>query len=122
MMKTAECSIEVKTNAGKIIQAFTDEKMLKNWWGVEKTFIELKPGGVYCIAWFVSVDGIKYISTGIIREYDTKSKLHVGDYMYLSPERPFLGPLNLMVGATETRNGGLLQLQQGPYPEGRGED
>jgi len=120
-MKIVDCKIEIKTTPENIIQAFTNEEMLKGWWDVEKSFIELKPGGIYTLAWFVSENGIKYISTGVIKEYIPGKKLHIGDYMYLSTERPFLGPLNLIVEASASDNGATLHLQQGPYPEHRGE-
>jgi uncharacterized protein YndB with AHSA1/START domain len=116
-MKFVDCAIEINTSPEKIIQSFTHEQMLKGWWGVEKTFIDLKPGGIYTLAWFVSENGIKYISTGVIKEYIPGVKLHVGDYMYLSTERPFLGPLNLIVEASPTASGAILHLQQGTYPE-----
>jgi hypothetical protein len=41
--------------------------------------------------------------------------------MYLSAERPFLGPLNLIVEAEQSGNGSILHLQQGYYPQGKGE-
>lgn len=120
-MKTVDCNIEINIAPEKIIQAFTDAAILKGWWGVEKSLIELKPGGIYTLAWFVSENGMKYISTGVIKQYNPGVKLHVGDYMYLSAERPFLGPLNLIVEATATNNGTVLHLQQGPYIENGGE-
>lgn len=121
-MKVVDCRIEINASHEKIIQAFTNEQMLKSWWGVEKSFIELKPGGIYTLAWFVSENGVRYISTGVIKEYIPGKKLHAGDYMYLSTERPFLGPLNLIVEVSATANGSVLHLQQGPYPENKGED
>lgn len=120
-MKFVDCRVEIKTFPEKIIQAFTNTDMLKGWWGVEKSFIELKPGGIYILAWFVSENGMKYISTGVIKEYIPGKKLHIGDYMYLSTERPFLGPLNLIIEASSADNEATLHLQQGPYSEGGGE-
>lgn len=120
-MRTVDCYIEINTTTEKIIRAFTDPAMLKGWWDVEKTFIELKNGGVYTLAWGISGQGIKYISTGVIKEYVAGKKLHIGDYMYLGAERPFLGPLNLIVEAEQSGNCSILHLQQGPYPEGKGE-
>lgn len=116
-MKFVDCRIEIKAAPDKIFQAFTDPAMLKGWWGIEKSFIELQPGGIYTLAWFVSENGIKYISTGVIKEYSPGKKLHIGDYMYLSTERPFLGPLNLIIETKAAGNGAILHLQQGPYIE-----
>lgn len=48
-MKTVECKIEIKTTPETIIRAFTDTEMLKGWRSVEKSFIELKPGGIYTL-------------------------------------------------------------------------
>ncbi|MGQ0738349.1 MAG: SRPBCC family protein [Bacteroidota bacterium] len=121
-MRTVDCRIEINSAPETIIQAFTGAEMLKGWWGVEKSLIELKQAGIYTTAWFVSENGLKYISTGVIKEFIDGKKLHVDDYMYLSPERPFLGPLNLIVEASAAPKGSLLRLQQGPYPVGRGED
>lgn len=120
-MRTVDCTIEISTSPEKIIEAFTNELMLKNWRGVEKSSIELKSEGIYTLAWFVSEHGMKYISTGVIKEYIPGKKLHVGDYMYLSTERQFLGPLNLIVEVSAAANGSALHLHQGPYPHNKGE-
>lgn len=121
-MNSVNCHIQIETSPERIIQAFTDADILKDWWGVEKCFIEIKTSGIYTLAWFVTDSGMKYISTGVIKEYIPGKKLHVGDYMYLSGERPFLGPVSLIIEALPADNGSLLHLQQGPYAEGRGED
>jgi len=120
-MRAVICDIEIETHPGKIIRAFTDAEMLRGWWGVEKSTIDLKPGGIYTLAWGISENGIKYISTGIIKYHDKESVLHISDYMYLSAERPFLGPLSLIIEAAATEKGASLHLQQGPYPENMGE-
>jgi uncharacterized protein YndB with AHSA1/START domain len=120
-MRTVDCHIEINSTTEKIIQAFIEPAMLKGWWGVEKTMIELKNGGIYTLAWGISEQGMKYISTGVIKQYVAGKKLHIGDYMYLSAERPFLGPLNLIVEAEQSGNGSILHLQQGYYPQGKGE-
>lgn len=102
--------------------AFTDSGMLKRWWGVERSFIELKPGGIYTLAWGISENGIRYVSTGVICNYEPGLLLHIGDYMYLSPERPFMGPLGLKLETAPLQGGALLKLEQGPYPDGMGTD
>lgn len=58
----------------------------------------------------------------MIKEYVPGHKLHIGDYMYLSAERPFIGPVNLIIEASSAASGSLFKLTQGPYPEGKGED
>ncbi len=95
--------------------------MLHDWWGVEQCLIELKVGGLYTLLWGMSPQGIRYVSTGIIKRYEPSSLLEIGDYLYLNPERPPLGPLELKVSAEPMPEGCLLTISQGPYPQGRGE-
>ncbi len=116
-MRTVSCNIEITVSPEKVIRAFTNSHTLKGWWGVEQSFIELKPGGIYTIAWGISENGIRFVSTGVIKQYEPGSFLHIGDYMYLNPERPFLGPLELLIDVSPVPAGSLLKLEQGPYPE-----
>ena len=120
-MRNVSCNIEIAVLPEKVIRAFTDSQMLKGWWGVDQSFIELKPGGIYTLAWGISENGIRYVSTGVIKQYEPGGFLNIGDYMYLNPERPFLGPLELLIDASPVPEGSLLKLEQGPYPEERGE-
>lgn len=121
-MRTVECAMEISVAPQKIISAFTDLEMLKGWWSVEKCFIELKPGGIYTLAWGISENSMRYISTGVIKKYEPGKILHIGDYMYLSEERPFYGPLNLIIEVSAVAHGSLLKLTQGPYPQNKGAD
>lgn len=116
-MRTVNCDIEIKTSPEKIISAFTDTQMLKGWWGVEKCLIELKPGGIYTLAWAITEQGIKYISSGIVKEYDPSGLLHIEKYIYLNPEKSFLGPQELKITAVANNNVSRLNLTQEPYPE-----
>jgi uncharacterized protein YndB with AHSA1/START domain len=121
-MRNVEANIETNVSAEKVILAFTDAELLRGWWGVEKTLIELKPGGVYTLAWAISGQGIKYISTGIIKEYDPYGLMHIEKYSYLNPERSFLGPQELTVKAIANGNGSRVYLTQGLYPENTNAD
>ncbi|MBL7738341.1 MAG: SRPBCC domain-containing protein [Chitinophagaceae bacterium] len=121
-MRIVESHIEIAVPSGKAILAFTDPILLKGWWGVEKSLIELKTGGIYTLAWAVSEQGIRYVSTGIVKEYDPSTILHIEKYIYLNTERPFLGPQELSINAQESNGGCRLQVTQGPYPETTGTD
>jgi hypothetical protein len=96
--------------------------MLRHWWSVEKSMIELKTDGIYTLAWGVSAEGIKYISTGKIAAYEPARHLRIDNYLYISFDRPVLGPVSLDIVVQTTGENCLLTLQQGPYPEGRGDD
>jgi hypothetical protein len=43
--------------------------------------------------------------------------LHIEKYIYLNPEKPFLGPQELTVKAVLSGKGSKVSLAQGPYPE-----
>ena len=120
-MKSVTASITIAVPPLQAIRAFTDETMLRDWWGVEKCLVEPRVGGLYTLLWGVSDQGIRYISTGVIKNYDPSGLLEVGDYLYLNAERPPLGPLHLKVQAEPTTGGCVLHIAQGPYPEGMGE-
>jgi len=96
-MKKVEVIVEINTTPEKVIQAFTDPVMLNEWWGVEKSLIQKKIGGIYTLAWKVMENGIGYISTGIIKKYSPIGELAINNFVYLNPGKPFLGPMNLTV-------------------------
>lgn len=121
-MRTVEASVSIRVSPGTAILSFTDPVLLKEWWGVERSLLQLKPGGVYTLAWGISDKGVQYISSGIVRSYDPAGLLHIEKYIYLNPERSFLGPMELEISATPTNNGCHLLLRQGPYPENASAD
>lgn len=120
-MKNVTVTLVIAVAPQQAIRAFTDEKMLREWWGVERCLVEPRVGGLYTLLWGVSDQGIRYVSTGVIKNYEPGSLLEVGDYLYLNAERPPLGPLELKVSAEPAPGGCILTISQGPYPEGRGE-
>lgn len=103
-MKKVEVTIDIQTTPAIIIQAFTDSDMLRDWWGVERSFIEKRNGGAYVIAWNVMDKGFGYVSTGVISTYDANGLLDIDNFVYLNPERSILGGMKLTVNARE-KNG-----------------
>jgi hypothetical protein len=93
--------------------------MLKDWWGVERTLIEKKVGGIYTLAWNISDKSIGFVSTGIIREYKTKNTLVVDNFVYLNPDKPFLGPMTLTIRAKEKSNISEIYLCHDGYLTGQ---
>jgi uncharacterized protein YndB with AHSA1/START domain len=100
-MRKVEVTEIVNTSPENIIRAFVEPSMLRGWWGVERSLIDARPGGLYVVAWDINPHGFGYLSTGIINEYDPATKLVVGNYMYANPEKEFLGPMSLTVQATQ---------------------
>jgi uncharacterized protein YndB with AHSA1/START domain len=118
-MRKVEVRIRIKTTPVNVIKAFTDHKMLSDWWNVERSLINKKKGGLYIIAWNVSDTGFGYISTGIIEKYDPEKKLIITDLVYLNPDKPFLGPMKLTVEATEKNGMTDVYLCQDGYQNGK---
>lgn len=117
-MKKVEVNIKISTSPENIIKAFTDPKMLNKWWGVEKCLIEKKIGGLYTIAWNVSENGMQYVSSGIIKNYDPNKELEITNFIYLNPEKPFLGPMSLTVKTKEVNGMTEVYLCQDGYQDG----
>lgn len=84
--------------------------------------VETRPGGLYTLAWGITEQGIRYVSTGIVLDYQPDARLLVGHYLYLNPERPFLGGQELEVNALDMGESTKLSVRQGPYPLNAGDD
>lgn len=61
LMKKVEVNLSINTTPEKVIQAFTDPNQLGEWWGVEKSLIQKKIGGLYTLAWSITEKGMGYV-------------------------------------------------------------
>lgn len=118
-MKKVEVSIPIKAKPKDIISAFTDYKMLSEWWHVEKALIITEEGGLYTLAWNITENGFGYVSTGIIKKYNPETELVVTDFVYLNPEKTLLGPMELSITATERSGITDVYLCQSGYQSGK---
>jgi uncharacterized protein YndB with AHSA1/START domain len=116
--KKVAYSVEIDTLPGKIIQAFTDPVMLKEWWGVERCLIDLSVAGPYALAWKISERGFGYVSTGIIKKYHPNHYLIIDNFVYFNPDRPILGPMKLTITVKEMSEKSKLTICQEGYGEG----
>ncbi len=73
MNKKVEISLQINTSPDLVIKAFTDPKMLNEWWGVQRSLIIPEKGGIYCLAWNISDTGFGFISYGTINRYHPKT-------------------------------------------------
>ncbi|MBK8954155.1 MAG: SRPBCC domain-containing protein [Saprospiraceae bacterium] len=117
-MRKVEVQIEIACTPAEVISCFLEPEHLQKWWGVERTLIDKKIGGMYLLAWQISEAGIKYISSGIIESFDPGSKLVIGNYVYMNPEKNFLGPMTLSIEAEIATVGCKLKVCQDGYGEG----
>jgi uncharacterized protein YndB with AHSA1/START domain len=118
-VKKVEAIIEIRTTPQQIIKAFTDLKMLEDWWHVERALVEKKAGGLYILAWNISEMGFGYVSSGTFKTYVPDKEIVVENLIYLNPERSFLGPMSLTVRATKAKELTSVYLCQDGYQSGR---
>ena len=117
-MRNVEAAILIHSTPERVIAAFLEEYDLKGWWGVQRCLVEKKVNGTWAVAWEISDSGIKYISTGVITEYNPHSHLAVSHLVYVNPDRQILGPMKLELFAETTADSATrLQLIQSGYQQ-----
>jgi uncharacterized protein YndB with AHSA1/START domain len=117
-MRFIESSVVIAKPAELVLNAFTDINHLKNWWGVERSFIELKRGGLYSLVWKITGDAMGFVTTGIVSEYLPACQLKIESLVYFNPQRPILGPRELIVLTTPEEIGTTLTIVQSGYKSG----
>ena len=117
-MRKVEVTTNINAAPATVIQAFTDADMLRDWWGVERVLIDSQPGGLYTLAWSISESGLGFVSTGVIREFVSDRTLVVDNLVYLRPDKPFLGPMTLIVKTLQNGDTTTLYICQDGYQRG----
>lgn len=118
-MRKVESSIIINCKPEQVIAAFLDHQHLQNWWGVERSLVEKKRNGVWALAWQISDQGIKYVSTGIISTYEASSWLVINNLIYFNPDRGILGPMQLKIEVERIgRHDTKIVLTQSGYQDG----
>jgi uncharacterized protein YndB with AHSA1/START domain len=119
-MRIVESSIVLDLPPTAVLDAFVKPEHLKGWWGVDRTLIDLRRGGLYSLVWQNHENCVEYVTTGIIEEYLPACQLKIRDLVYINPERSILGPMELLVMTTpnDNRKTELTVIQSG-YREGK---
>lgn len=117
-MRQVQTTIQILATPHRVIQALLDQDMLHAWWGVERSLIEPRPGGIYTLAWQISDAGFGYVTTGVVGALEAGSKLLLENLVYLNPERPILGPMRLRFETREQAGQTELTILQDGYREG----
>ncbi|HEX5171999.1 MAG TPA: SRPBCC domain-containing protein [Cyclobacteriaceae bacterium] len=118
-MKVVESSINLDLPPQEVLDVFIRQEHLKAWWGVDRSLIELKRGGLYSLVWQNRESCVEYVSTGVIEEYLPACQLKIRNLVYINPQRPILGPMELLVMTTpnDDRTTQLTVIQSG-YQQG----
>lgn len=117
-MRKVIAHTDLQISPYKIIKAFTDPVMLKAWWGVERTLVELEVGGVYMLVWQISEHGFKYVSTGIVERYQPEKELLIKNCCYFNSDRPILGPMIIHIWIETIGPNNRLFVSQSGYQSG----
>ena len=107
-----------KLDPNLCIAAFTEPAHLSAWWGVSKSLVELKSGGIYSLAWLHDEFSFGYISSGLVRSYRAGHHLILDRLIYLNPGIAILGPMSLDIRITSDGNTDWLRIIQSGYQEG----
>ncbi|NND32573.1 MAG: SRPBCC domain-containing protein [Saprospiraceae bacterium] len=117
-MRKVETVVAMQIDPKLFIDAFLVPEMLGSWWGVQQSLIEPKVGGPYSLVWKIGKEGFGYVTSGIVTSYQPDRLLEIKNLVYYNPERPFLGPMSLRIGAQRLPDYTECYLCQAGYQEG----
>lgn len=117
-MKEITNTIDIYASSEKVFDAFIDPRMLRDWWGVERSFIEPEEGGNYALVWGVNKSGLGYITTGTFKIFEPTSVLEVNNFLYFNPAKEILGPCTLRIDIVDNLDSCSLTVTQSGYQEG----
>lgn len=118
-MRSVQAEIEIKASPLRIIQAFLDAEDLRRWWGVARSLVQQKPGGVWAMAWEVTTSGMKYVTTGIIETIHADGYLKITHLVYLHPEKHILGPMEMEITVQSiSADFSIIRVEQSGYLHG----
>ena len=117
-MRFVESSVFIDRPPEMVLSAFTNPEYLRDWWGVERSLIDLKKGGLYSLVWGITDGAMGFVTTGIVTDYLPCCQLKIENMVYFNPQRPIFGPMELMILTTPERVGTTLTVVQSGYQAG----
>ena len=118
-MRKTEASVDISLSREDVLDVFIKQEHLRKWWGVRRSLIELKKGGLYSLVWQSNDQYVDYVSAGVIAEYLPACQLKIDKMFYVNPQRSVLGPMELLILATpEDNNITRLTVIQSGYKHG----
>lgn len=118
MSRSVRATTSIDALPRTVFEAFLVQDHLHGWWGVERSLVQARSGGLYVLTWGVSKAGFQYISSGIIDVFEPGSRLSIQDYVYYNPERPLLGPMTLDISVQSQGTSTILEVTQNGYGDG----
>jgi hypothetical protein len=117
--KSVETSLVIAADGEAVLEAFLDVEAMQVWWGLDRGLVEAREGGVWALTFERSPQGFAYVTTGRIDTLIRGERVQIGNLVYVSPERPVLGPLSLSILAERVSVGvTLMTIRQDGYGDG----
>ncbi len=117
-MRKVENTIVINVKPEKVFASFLDAKMLRDWWGVERSLIEPQLGGSYALGWGVTETGYTYVTTGVFRAYEEYRLMEITNFLYFNPRTNILGPTVLTIKIEPVDDASQLTVCQSGYLDG----
>ena len=116
--RTISRSIRIQASARRVLDAFLDVELMKQWWGATRGLVEARKGGVYALGWSPAPPGYQYVVCGVLKSFAPGRRLRIEPLVYFNAERPVLGPMGLAISVREKEGGTRLTVRQDGYGEG----
>ena len=111
-------SVQIQASPERVLRAFLEPEQMKKWWGVARSLVEERKGGVWALAWGDSEQGYKSVVSGVLKSFQPPKRIRIEPLVYFNPERPVLGPMRLSISVREKAEGTRLSVRQDGYGEG----
>ncbi len=118
MSRSVRTTISIDAAPQLVLDAFLLQEHLHGWWGVDRSLVQAKVGGLYVLTWGVSAAGFQYVSSGVIEAFEPGRQLSIRDLVYFNPERPLLGPMTLRVSFRPQSASTIIEVTQDGYGDG----
>jgi len=119
--RAVRAEIQIGVRALAVTRALTEFERLKEWWGVDRVLIDERADGPWTLTWLpTDAEPARGVLCGTIRSLRHSSHLHVQRLVFISPDRPILGPFSLTFEARERGTSTQLSVVQEGF--GAGDD
>lgn len=121
-----ERTIVVHAPPARVLQAFFDQRDLREWWQVWRSITVARPLGTYSVEWGPTEYRDEILGRlggafqGTVIDYRAGAEFFVADAYWMPPDGEPIGPMALEVRCTEHGDAGTtaLYVRQGAEDEG----
>jgi len=111
-------STTIQASAARVLEAFLDAELMKQWWGATRALVEPRKGGIWAAAWGEPGQGYRYVVSGVVKSLKPAKRLKLDPLVYFNWERPVLGPMRLGISVREKDGLTRVSVRQDGYGDG----